>query len=345
VSRGWFLLTAVFSFASLTTARWASRRALARARAAGRLRRPAVMVATNGHARKGPFEVGEFDIIAHVHPDELDGFLRGTEVGRALRLDPSGSAGVFVMTEDMSEHETWRVVLEAGALNLPVFLWSSIRSVAADRLTTRDLGDQTMVRVAPSRLTGVRAAKKRAFDLAMTIALLPLLVPLSVACATAVLVASGRPVFYGQERVGLDGRRFRMWKFRTMRIGSDVETAWTTSDDPRRTSVGRLLRRTGLDELPQFWNVLKGDMSIVGPRPEQAPFVERFSSEIRWYRYRHRLRPGITGLAQARGYRGDTSLDSRVELDNWYIEHASPMLDAKIVVGTAAELVRGRNAY
>jgi lipopolysaccharide/colanic/teichoic acid biosynthesis glycosyltransferase len=136
-----------------------------------------------------------------------------------------------------------------------------------------------------------------------------------------------------------------MWKFRTMRPDASAERTWTVENDPRRTRTGVWLRRLGLDELPQFWNVLKGDMSIVGPRPEQMPFVERFNSEIEWYRYRHRLKPGITGLAQARGYRGDTSITSRVELDNWYIEHASVFLDAKIVVQTIAELFRGRNGY
>ena len=345
VSRGWFALTAVFSFALLTVVRTASRAALARAREGGRLRRPAVMVASNGHVRSGPWEVGEFDIVAHVHPEELDGFMRGTEVGRALLLDAAASPGVFVRTEGMSDRETWRVVLEAGALNLPVFLWSPIKSVSKERLTTRPVGDQMIVRVSPSRLTGLRAAKKRAFDIAVTVAMLPLILPLAVASAIAVLITSGRPLFFGQHRVGLDGRPFRMWKFRTMRSSASDEPGWTTADDDRRTRVGWLLRRTSLDELPQFWNVLKGDMSIVGPRPEQMPFVERFNSEVEWYRYRHRLKPGITGLSQARGLRGDTSIVSRAETDNWYIEHASVLLDAKIVALTAIEIFVGRHAY
>jgi exopolysaccharide biosynthesis polyprenyl glycosylphosphotransferase len=345
VSRGWFALTALFSFVLLAGARAGTRVALRRMRERGRLRRPAVMVATDGRTRTGPWEVGEFDIVAHVHPDELDGFFRLSEVGRGLLLDVAATPGVFVQTDDLSEQETWRVVLEAGSLNLPVFLWSPIRSVAPERLTTRDVGDQTIVRVAPSRLTGVRAAKKRAFDLVVALALAPLIVPLAALSAMAVLVTSGRPVFFGQDRVGMDGRSFRMWKFRTMRPDASAERTWTVENDPRRTRTGVWLRRLGLDELPQFWNVLKGDMSIVGPRPEQMPFVERFNSEIEWYRYRHRLKPGITGLAQARGYRGDTSITSRVELDNWYIEHASVFLDAKIVVQTIAELFRGRNGY
>jgi exopolysaccharide biosynthesis polyprenyl glycosylphosphotransferase len=236
-------------------------------------------------------------------------------------------------------------VLEAGSLDLPVFLWSPIRSVGADRLTTRDVGDQTIVRVSPCRLTGVRALKKRAFDIVVTFALAPFILPLVAMSGLAVLLTSSRPVFFGQDRVGLDGRPFRMWKFRTMRTAAEDEASWTTANDPRRTRVGSLLRRVGLDELPQFWNVLKGDMSIVGPRPEQMPFVERFNSEIEWYRYRHRLKPGITGLAQARGLRGDTSIESRAEVDNWYIEHASVFLDATIVVQTALAVATGRNAY
>jgi lipopolysaccharide/colanic/teichoic acid biosynthesis glycosyltransferase len=166
--------------------------------------------------------------------------------------------------------------------------------------------------------------------------------------ALAVAVTSGRPILYGQLRVGKDGRPFRLWKFRTMRAETEVETetapVWAGRNDPRRTRVGRVLRRFSLDELPQLWNVLCGDMSMVGPRPERPVFVTRFCEDDPWYAFRHRIRPGITGLAQVRGLRGDTPLEPRIESDNWYIEHWSLGLDVRVAVRTMLEVLRGRNA-
>jgi lipopolysaccharide/colanic/teichoic acid biosynthesis glycosyltransferase len=167
-----------------------------------------------------------------------------------------------------------------------------------------------------------------------------------LAIAVTVLVSSGRPVFYGQQRVGLGGRLFTMWKFRTM--PTDAETAsgpvWATKGDPRCTPLGRVLRRLSLDELPQLWNVLRGDMSVVGPRPERPLFVAEFSERFRWYRYRDRTRPGMTGLAQVRGLRGDSPLEPRLESDNRYIEHWTLSLDLRIMLRTVVEAVRGRGA-
>lgn len=138
-----------------------------------------------------------------------------------------------------------------------------------------------------------------------------------------------------------------MWKFRTMPPDAESETGpvWTAKEDPRRTRIGRVLRRLSLDELPQLWNVLRGHMSLVGPRPERPVFVGQFNEEVPWYRYRHRIRPGITGLAQAQGLRGNTPLDWRVEADNRYIENWSMSLDVKVLIQTLQEIWRGRNAY
>jgi lipopolysaccharide/colanic/teichoic acid biosynthesis glycosyltransferase len=119
---------------------------------------------------------------------------------------------------------------------------------------------------------------------------------------------------------------------------------WSGSDDPRRTHLGRFLRRFSLDELPQLWNVLRGHMSMVGPRPERPMFAAQFAGDIPWYGFRHRIRPGITGLAQIRGHRGATALAPRVEIDNWYIEHWSLGLDVLVSARTVAEVLRGRNA-
>jgi lipopolysaccharide/colanic/teichoic acid biosynthesis glycosyltransferase len=147
-------------------------------------------------------------------------------------------------------------------------------------------------------------------------------------------------VFYRQERMGLDGKAFTVYKFRSMHQDAEEDTGpvWARDDDPRTTPVGRWLRRMDLDELPQFWNVLKGDMSIVGPRPERPFFVEQFKHRIPQYMLRHKVKAGITGWAQVNGWRGNTSLEKRIEYDLYYIENWSVTLDLKIMWLT---LVRG----
>jgi lipopolysaccharide/colanic/teichoic acid biosynthesis glycosyltransferase len=147
-------------------------------------------------------------------------------------------------------------------------------------------------------------------------------------------------VFYRQERMGLDGRAFTVYKFRSMYQNAEEVTGpiWAREDDPRATPIGRWLRRLDLDELPQFWNVLKGEMSIVGPRPERPFFVQQFKHRIPQYMLRHKVKAGITGWAQVNGWRGNTSLEKRIEYDLYYIENWSVTLDLKIMWLT---LIRG----
>ena len=155
-----------------------------------------------------------------------------------------------------------------------------------------------------------------------------------MACiALAVRTTMGRPVLYRQERMGLDGRVFEMIKFRSMRPDSEDASGpvWTTEDDPRRTGLGAFLRKTSLDELPQLWNVLRGDMSIVGPRPERPFFIEQFRHEIPGYMLRHKVKAGLTGWAQIHGWRGNTSLHERIEHDIYYIQNWSLALDLRIL--------------
>jgi len=185
-------------------------------------------------------------------------------------------------------------------------------------------------------------------DIVFSLAALVVCTPVMAVIAVAIRLDSRGAIIFAQERVGLNGRLFRMYKFRTMRTGSDVESAtrWTTADDPRRTGLGILLRRTNLDELPQFFNVLKGDMSIVGPRPERPYFVQRFLEDIAQYNSRHYLKVGITGWAQVNGWRGDTSIARRVEHDLYYLTHWSLLLDLKIIFLTIwRTFVANRNAY
>jgi len=215
------------------------------------------------------------------------------------------------------------------------------------RSSVEELEGLPLINLRESPMVGWAAVQKRGFDAVVASLMLLGLSPVLLVAALAVWASSGRPLFYRQERMGLDGRVFRMLKFRTMRPDAEKETGpvWTSPDDPRRTGLGALLRRTSVDELPQLWNVVRGDMSLVGPRPERPVFIERFRREIPGYMLRHKVRAGLTGWAQVHGWRGDTSLHERVEHDIYYIQNWSLALDLRILLMT---LWRGwfhRNAY
>jgi exopolysaccharide biosynthesis polyprenyl glycosylphosphotransferase len=184
---------------------------------------------------------------------------------------------------------------------------------------------------------------KRVIDLVFAAAALVLASPLLAAIAIAVRFEGGPGVLFRQVRVGVDGRRFTLLKFRSMRPVDDRESAtrWSIADDDRIGPVGRMLRRTSLDELPQLWNVFRGDMSIVGPRPERPHFVDEFGKTTPRYLARHRVPCGMTGWAQVHRLRGNTSIADRARFDNYYIEHWSLWLDLKIVVRTITAVLAG----
>jgi len=196
-------------------------------------------------------------------------------------------------------------------------------------------------------LYGARALAKRTLDVAISAALLVLLGPLILLLALAVRLTSPGPAFFAQERMGLDGRRFRMWKLRTMRTDAEADSGPTFArpGDPRVTPLGRLLRRFSLDELPQLWNVVCGEMSLVGPRPEREPFVAEFRKSFSGYMLRLSVRAGMTGWAQIHGLRGDSSLAERLRYDLEYIDRWSLWLDLEILLRTASQVLFGRNAY
>ncbi|MPY87178.1 MAG: undecaprenyl-phosphate glucose phosphotransferase [Luteitalea sp.] len=182
-------------------------------------------------------------------------------------------------------------------------------------------------------LRGFNAVLKRAIDIVLSaLSLLICVMPIAVIGFLIRLTSSG-PCLFRQERMGLDGRSFHVWKFRSMYHDAEEHTGpvMAIADDPRCTPVGRLLRRSNLDELPQLWNVLKGDMSLVGPRPERPYFVAQFRRQIPQYMLRHKVRAGLTGWAQVNGWRGNTSIEKRIEYDLYYIENWSVMLDLKIM--------------
>lgn len=188
---------------------------------------------------------------------------------------------------------------------------------------------------------------KRIIDFVGALAALILASPVMIGAAIAVKCTSKGPVIFKQERIGLHNEPFQMYKFRSMVQQTDEEEkkGWTVKDDPRVTKVGAFLRRTSLDELPQLFNILKGDMSLVGPRPERPQFVDKFKEEIPRYMIKHQVRPGLTGWAQVNGYRGDTSIRKRVEYDIYYIENWTLGMDIKILFMTLFTGFINKNAY
>ncbi len=179
------------------------------------------------------------------------------------------------------------------------------------------------------------AALKRVFDIVVSAVLLVILSPLMLATALIIKLESPGPVFFRQTRVGLNRKEYTMLKFRSMRINTEENTAWTTGDDPRKTKFGSFIRKYSIDELPQLINTLKGDMSLVGPRPEIPYYTVQFKESVPLYMVRQQVRPGMTGWAQVHGLRGDTSIEERVKYDIWYIENWTPWLDLRILFLTA----------
>lgn len=245
------------------------------------------------------------------------------------------------------------------AHRLPTIL-AELHDVTANVSVVPDLGGALLLNPAATVVSGTpvisvrerplygwRALCKRAVDVTVSSVLLVLLSPLLLLVALIVKLSSAGPVLYLQERMGLDGRPFSIVKFRTMRRGAEDLSGpvFATEADPRATAVGSLLRRFSVDELPQLWNVLKGDMSLVGPRPERAPFIEDFRRRFPGYMLRHSVKAGMTGWAQVHGLRGQSSLEERLRYDLEYIDRWSLLLDLEILGRTAVQVVAGRNAY
>jgi Undecaprenyl-phosphate glucose phosphotransferase len=236
---------------------------------------------------------------------------------------------VIIALPEASHQEILMLIsqCERGSVSIKVF--PDVFQIMASEVTIGDLGGLPLLTVRDVALRGWRRTLKRAIDI--------------VGSSLGLIFLSP---FYAQERMGLDARPFWCLKFRSMRPDAEKDgPGWTTKDDPRRTRVGEFLRRSSLDELPQFINILLGEMSLVGPRPERPIYVEQFRRSIPRYMDRHLEKAGMTGWAQVNGLRGDTSIIERTKYDIWYIENWSLWLDIKIIVRTAFNLFRDRNAY
>ena len=253
---------------------------------------------------------------------------------------------VFVALPLEAHKKMLRVLQVVGSESVEVKLVPDILQYAAIKATLEDLDGTPVINLTQVPLQGWNSLVKRVMDLGLSTTGLLMLLPALPFVALAIWLEDGGPIFYRQERMGLDGRSFWIWKFRSMRVDAEASSGpiWAVQDDPRRTRLGSFLRRWSLDELPQLWNVLKGEMSLVGPRPERPSFVHEFKQRLPQYMVRHKVKAGITGWAQVHGWRGNTSIRKRLEYDLYYIENWSLALDFRILWMTVRHGLR-HNAH
>jgi len=220
--------------------------------------------------------------------------------------------------------------------------------IIRNRTTLERIGDIPLLSIRTEPLSLLRnRIVKRSFDILFSILALALTSPLLFLVSALIKITSHGPIIFKQRRVGNNNKEFNIYKFRSMVVQErmDTDTRWTTEDDPRVTKIGKFIRKTSIDELPQFWNVLMGNMSVVGPRPERDHFIEEFKKHIKDYKVRHLVQSGITGWAQVNGWRGDTSIKERVEHDIYYLENWSLLFDIQIIFKTIFGTKTQRNAY
>ncbi|MFZ0706543.1 MAG: undecaprenyl-phosphate glucose phosphotransferase [Candidatus Korobacteraceae bacterium] len=355
MSRAALALSAVLLFAASLLSRVGFRLLLGRRfRSENRLR--VLIVGADQHAatiakRLRNIAIASCEIVAHVSlpgqkivVHEVPTYtMEEVQKGLPVRVD---DVIIALSPERLSELSD--VVRHLGAISAPIRTVLDLGDVAVIRERWFQFGDLQLLDVAASPVESPNYfLAKRAFDITFSLLVLLLTSPLMLIIAGLVKLTSTGPVLFRQQRVGLNGQQFWMYKLRTMRHTdtSESDVRWTTADDHRRTRVGALLRKTSLDELPQFFNVLKGDMSVVGPRPERPYFVNQFLQEFSHYNARHRLKVGITGWAQVNGWRGDTSIQKRFEFDLYYLQNWSLWFDVRIVWMTIWSGLFHKNAY
>lgn len=294
---------------------------------------------------------------------ELLGFVEdeqpvGTEVMAGLKVVGSArklreliskeKVDLLILVSSAFSHKRMLEIIQSlEDVEVEIQMSAGLFEMVTSRVAVRDIGGVPLLYITKIRLKGLNLLMKTVFDYVFAAASLILLSPLMLLIAVLVKATSPGPIFYNQPRVGQDGKVFNMHKFRTMIEKAEEETGpvWARREDPRCTPLGGFLRRLSLDELPQLFNVLKGEMSLVGPRPERPVFVESFHNSVPRYTDRHRIKAGITGWAQVNGLRGNTSLEERVKYDNFYIENWSLLLDIEILMRTLLRVFREENAY
>lgn len=254
---------------------------------------------------------------------------------------------IFIAFGGDEESRLFDMIDRCAGLDVEFFLVPDVLEMMTSRLRVEEIGGIPLLKIKDAAITGWRLVFKRTFDLLFSAAALILLSPLFALLALGVALSSKGPVFYRQERIGRDGRRFFLVKFRSMYRDAESGTGpvWTVKDDSRVTPFGRLLRRFSLDELPQLVNVFRGEMSLVGPRPERPHFVDRFQREVPKYLERHRVKSGMTGWAQVNGLRGNVPIGKRTKYDIYYVENWSFYFDIKIILMTIWTVLAGKDSY
>jgi exopolysaccharide biosynthesis polyprenyl glycosylphosphotransferase len=317
-----------------------------------------VLIAGNGDLARAVVER------VHAHHDELGfriaGYLRNGDDATLAGLECLGTIDeaervieehridhVFVALPHASSTVMMSLLDRLTRVCVSIHVVPDLLQFMVLRARVEDIDGLPTINLSETPLEGWSRFLKRGFDLAIAVAALLVLSPVMAAVALAIWLEDRGPIFYRQVRMGLDGKPFEILKFRSMRVGAETMTGavWAEKDDPRRTKVGRFIRAWSLDELPQFFNVLMGEMSVVGPRPERPQFVEQFRAEFPHYMLRHKVRAGMTGWAQVHGWRGNTSVRIRIEHDLYYIENWSLLLDVKICFMTVLHGLKHENAY
>lgn len=252
----------------------------------------------------------------------------------------------LALTED--QHKlVWSIMKSCEGLNVEFLLLPDLMEMMTSQLQVVPFCGVSALKLKEVRIKGWQGISKRIFDVTVSLVALIILSPVFFLVALLIKLDSKGSIIYKQERVGFDGKEFLILKFRTMQTGAEQKTGpvWAKLNDPRRTRIGTFLRRTSIDELPQLINVLRGDMSLVGPRPERKFFVEKFKEEIPRYLERHRVRSGMTGWAQVNGLRGNTPIEERTKYDIYYVENWSLAFDMKIILKTLSAVISGENSY
>jgi Undecaprenyl-phosphate glucose phosphotransferase len=355
-SRVTMLLFSLLTAAGLLTARRVSWMAIRHLRMQGYNQTRSVIVGTGRVARKtaralrhaswlGIKNLGFIEDQPSRWTGDLD--ILGTTTDLPQLITRYQIEHVFISLPMSRYHDARRVFDILSRSLVEVRLVTDIPNLAGISLTTTSLDGLPIIGLRESPHFGLNVLVKRTMDVVLSSLVLVVLTPIMVVIGAFVKLTSPGPVFYRQERCGLNGRTFQMLKFRSMRTDAESHTGavWAQKDDPRRTRLGAFLRRTSLDELPQLINVLRGDMSLVGPRPERPVFIQQFSKTIPNYMARHCVKSGITGWAQVHGWRGNTSLRKRVQYDLYYITHWNPWLDIRIMWMTVFHGLFHRNAY
>ena len=287
-----------------------------------------------------------------------DNIPRGTEykgikvLGRIDNLEivlPENKLDEIVITLGLAEyHKLERIVKMCEKSGVHTKFVPDYNNVIPTKPYTEDLHGLPVINIRRVPLSDpLNKWMKRGVDIFGALVAIVIFSPVMIVTAIMIKRTSSGPVIFSQERVGLQNKPFKMYKFRSMVVQDEKKEkkGWTTKDDPRVTTVGRFIRKTSIDELPQLFNVLKGNMSLVGPRPERPQFVEKFKEEIPRYMIKHQVRPGLTGWAQVNGYRGDTSIQKRIEHDLYYIENWTLGFDFKIIFLTFFKGFINKNAY